>query len=237
MINRLSASASEIFAGAIQDYQRGIIIGDQTFGKGTVQQLMPLQYGALKLTQSKFYRISGDSTQHRGVLPDIAFPSLYDPKEVGESALDKAMPWDRIAPVPHKIYFDIQDGLPTLTAKHQERAKNDPDFIFLRAQLAAAEEARKHTRLSLNEAVRKREMAEEKAKALDLENKRRSAKGEKPLAKLDEPEEEDGDLPPKDKNKEKDKPDPIVTEAGRILLDAMPIYQRPSYAQSYDRRY
>ncbi|MDB6059913.1 MAG: peptidase, partial [Verrucomicrobiaceae bacterium] len=91
MTNRLSASASEIFAGAIQDYQRGLIIGDQTFGKGTVQQLMELQHGALKLTESKFYRISGDSTQNRGVLPDVAFPSLYDPKEVGESSLDKAM--------------------------------------------------------------------------------------------------------------------------------------------------
>lgn len=234
MTNRLSASASEIFAGAIQDYQRGIILGDQTFGKGTVQQLMPLQYGALKLTQSKFYRISGESTQHRGVLPDVPFPSLYDPKEVGESALDKAMPWDRIAPVQHRVYFDIQQGLPGILAKHEERVKTDPDFIFLRAQLAAADEARKHTQLSLNEAVRKREMAEEKAKALDLENKRRSAKGEKPLAKLEEPEDDD-DVPPTEKSKDKDKPDPIITEAGRVLIDAIPIYQRPNYVQRYSQ--
>ena len=235
MINRLSASASEIFAGAIQDYQRGIILGDQTFGKGTVQQLMQLQYGALKLTQSKFYRISGESTQHRGVLPDVPFPSLYDPKEVGESALDKAMPWDRIAPVPHKVYYDIQQGLPTLLSKHEERVKTDPDFIFLRAQLAAAEQARKQTRLSLNEATRKREMAEAKAKALDLENKRRSAKGEKPLAKLEEPEDDD-DLPSEKKDKDKDKPDPVLVEAGRVLVDAIPIYQRQSYAQGYQGR-
>ena len=236
MTNRLSASASEIFAGAIQDYQRGIILGDQTFGKGTVQQLMDLQYGALKLTQSKFYRISGESTQHRGVLPDVPFPSLYDPKEVGESALDKALPWDRIAPVQHKIYFDIQQVLPSLLAKHEERVKTDPDFIFLRAQLATADEMRKHTQLSLNEAVRKREMAEEKAKSLELENKRRIAKGEKPLDKLAEPADDDGDAPAvADKTKDKDKePDPMLNEAGRVLIDAIPVYQRPSFAERYN---
>jgi carboxyl-terminal processing protease len=235
MTNRLSASASEIFAGAIQDYQRGIILGDQTFGKGTVQQLMDLQYGALKLTQSKFYRISGESTQHRGVLPDVPFPSLYDTKEVGESALDKALPWDRIAPVQHKIYFDIKEVLPSLLAKHEERVKSDPDFIFLRAQLATADEVRKHTQLSLNETVRKREMAEEKAKSLELENKRRVAKGEKPLDKLAESADEDGDAPPlADKSKDKDKePDPILNEAGRVLIDAIPVYQRPSFAERY----
>ncbi len=235
MTNRLSASASEIFAGAIQDYQRGLIIGDQTFGKGTVQQLMDLQYGALKLTQSKFYRISGESTQHRGVLPDVAFPSLYDPKEVGESALDNALPWDRIKPVQHKIYFDIQQVLPSLMAKHEERIKSDPDFVFLRAQLAVGDEARKHTKLSLNEAVRKREMAEEKAKNLELENKRRVAKGEKPLAKLDEPaDDEDAVTIAAEKAKAKDKPDPILNEAGRVLIDAIPIYQKPSFADRYN---
>ena len=89
MINRLSASASEIFAG-IQDYGRGIIVGEQSFGKGTVQSLVALQEGQLKITESKFYRISGESTQHRGVLPDILFPSLFDPTQIGESALDNA---------------------------------------------------------------------------------------------------------------------------------------------------
>ena len=91
LINRLSASASEIFAGAIQDYQRGIIVGDRSFGKGTVQTLIPLTEGQLKITESKFYRISGDSTQHRGVVPDIDFPSIYDPDEIGESSLDHAL--------------------------------------------------------------------------------------------------------------------------------------------------
>ncbi len=231
--NRLSASASEIFAGAIQDYQRGLIIGDQTFGKGTVQQLMELQHGALKLTESKFYRISGDSTQNRGVLPDITFPSLYDPKDVGESALDKAMIWDRIPAVQHKVYFDLQPVLQGLQAKHDARAKTDPEFIFLQGQLALVEEARKHTQLSLNEAVRRREMNDDKAKRLDLENHKRAALGEKPLTKLDDSDDDD-DGAAKTKEKDKDKaPDPLLNEAAHVLIDALPVYQKPSFADRY----
>ena len=236
MVNRLSASASEIFAGAIQDYQRGLILGDQTFGKGTVQQLMELQYGELKLTQSKFYRISGDSTQHRGVLPDIAFPSLYDPKEVGESALEHAMPWDRISPMQHKIYYDLQPVLPTLKSKHEQRVKTDPDFVFLQAQLALADEARKLNRVSLNEATRTREMAEDKAKRLELENRRRLAKGEKPLDKLEDENEDADDEAAQAIAKPKDKdavPDPLLMEASHVLVDAIPAYQRPSFADRY----
>jgi carboxyl-terminal processing protease len=145
------------------------------------------------------------------------------------------MPWDRIAPVQHKIYFDIQQVLPSLLAKHEDRVKADPDFIFLRAQLAAADEMRKHTQLSLNEAVRKREMAEEKAKSLELENKRRVAKGEKPLDKLAEPADEDADAPAvADKAKKDKEPDPMLNEAGRVLIDAIPVYQRPSFAERYN---
>ena len=113
MINRLSASASEIFAGAIQDYGRGIIVGEQSFGKGTVQSLVALQEGQLKITESKFYRISGESTQHRGVLPDILFPSLFDPTQIGESALDNALAWDQIAPARFNRYNDYRSILPT----------------------------------------------------------------------------------------------------------------------------
>ncbi|MGL4564612.1 MAG: carboxy terminal-processing peptidase, partial [Halioglobus sp.] len=104
LINRLSASASEIFAGAIQDYQRGLIVGNRSFGKGTVQTLIPLTEGQLKITESKFYRISGDSTQHRGVVPDVEFPAIYDDEEIGESALDHALNWDQINPVRHQRY-------------------------------------------------------------------------------------------------------------------------------------
>ncbi len=234
MINRLSASASEIFAGAIQDYQRGLIIGDRTFGKGTVQSLIPLQYGELKLTESKFYRISGDSTQNRGVLPDVSFPALYDEKEIGESALDKPMPWDQIPPVPHKLYFDFRAALPTLNNQHLQRVKTDPDFSYLQAQLAMVQEARKHQVVSLNEAVRKRELNEQKAQRLDLENKHRVAKGEKPLAQLEDPVDTDDDSAPDPSDKKKDKePDPLLNEAGHVLVDALPVYQKPSFADSY----
>ncbi len=230
VINRLSASASEIFAGAIQDYQRGLIIGDRSFGKGTVQQLMDLNYGELKLTQSKFYRISGDSTQNRGVIPDVTFPSLYDPKEVGESALDKAMPWDRIPSLQHRLYFDIQPALASLQAKHDERVKTDPDFMYVEEQIALADDMRKQTELPLNEAVRKKEIDDDKAKRLEMENQRRSAKGEKPLAKLDDDDASAANNSDKKKDKE---PDAFLREAGRVLVDAMPIFQKSSVAESY----
>ena len=236
MVNRLSASASEIFAGAIQDYQRGLIIGDRSFGKGTVQQLMELNYGELKLTQSKFYRVSGDSTQNRGVIPDVTFPSIYDTSEVGESALDKAMPWDRIAAIQHRVYFDIQPVLGSLQSKHDQRVKTDPDFVFVQQQISMADELRKHMQLSLNEAVRKKEIDDAKAKRLEMENQRRIAKGEKPLDKLDD--EDDTDTPTADsqdkKGKDKDKaPDAFLREAGRVLVDAIPIFQKASVAERY----
>lgn len=234
VINRLSASASEIFAGAIQDYQRGLIIGDRSFGKGTVQQLMELNYGELKLTQSKFYRVSGDSTQNRGVIPDITFPSLYDQSEVGESALDKAMPWDRIPAIQHRLYFDIQPALGTLQAKHDQRVKTDPDFIFVQQQIALADEMRKHMQLSLNETVRKKEIDDAKAKRLELENQRRLAKGEKPLSKLDDGDDDDNAPVVDKKKKDKDKePDAFLHEAGRVLVDAMPVFQRNRVAERY----
>jgi carboxyl-terminal processing protease len=114
LVNRFSASASEIFAGAIQDYGRGIIIGSTTFGKGSVQNLVDLKHGRLKITEAKFYRISGDSTQHRGVIPDVTLPNLIDPDEIGESSYDNALPWDRIHPTPHQNYFKIDSYLPKI---------------------------------------------------------------------------------------------------------------------------
>jgi carboxyl-terminal processing protease len=234
LINRLSASASEIFAGAIQDYQRGLIIGDQSFGKGTVQQLIDLQHGELKLTESKFYRISGDSTQHRGVIPDIVFPTTFDTKEVGESALDHALAWDRIASVPHRLYYDLRSVIPELQARHRERAKADPDFVFLASQLALGEKERQMQRLSLNEEVRRKKLQDDKAQQLSLENQRRVAKGEKPLEKLDDAEPDATGTPANPSRDRDDKtPDPILREAGRVLVDALPVYQRPAFADRY----
>ncbi len=234
LINRLSASASEIFAGAIQDYQRGIVVGDQSFGKGTVQSLAPLQHGELKLTESKFYRISGDSTQHRGVVPDLLFPSIYSAAEVGESAFDNALPWDRISPVRHRIYFDIEQALPQLRTQHQRRIETDPDFVYLTQQLALAEELRNRTRVSLNEEKRREQQAEEKKRQLALENARRKSRGLEPLTDLaSTPAELDADLPAgtaDTENRQDEVADPLLMEAAHVLADALPIYQRPSFA-------
>jgi carboxyl-terminal processing protease len=235
LINRLSASASEIFAGAIQDYHRGIVVGTQSFGKGTVQSLSPLNQGQLKITESKFYRISGESTQHRGVVPDIEFPAIYDKEKIGESSLDNALPWDRIDPIRHRLYYNIPSIVPQLISKHEQRMKTDPDFIFLNEQLDLMEEARAITSIQLNEQLRIAETESEKQKALEIENKRRIAKGLKPIEKLDSNEEElavhdtdaiSSDDKDNEKETEKDKEvDPLLTETGHILLDALPIYQ------------
>lgn len=228
LINRLSASASEIFAGAIQDYQRGLIVGTQSFGKGTVQSLSPLNHGQLKLTESKFYRISGDSTQHRGVVPDIEFPSPYDPSDVGESALDNALPWDRIAPVRHRIYQDLGSLRGPLRERHEARAQKDPDFVYLERGIALARERDAMNTVSLSEAVRLAERKRQREQQLVIENTRRAAKGEPLLASvedLDKAETEDEADDEADAAAEADavdrKGDALLTESGRILLDAI----------------
>ncbi|MDO6747688.1 carboxy terminal-processing peptidase [Gilvimarinus sp. 1_MG-2023] len=228
LINRLSASASEIFAGAIQDYGRGIIIGSQSFGKGTVQTLQPLQHGQLKVTESKFYRVSGDSTQHRGVVPDIALPDLIDPELVGESSYDHALPWDSIHAAKHNRYFDIPAALPSITQSHMARIKEDPDFVYLTDELELAEEMSSRTTISLREKTRIAEKDEYENKVLALENKRRKAKGLEPYkaySDINGTDEEDDEADPEqqalDAGPEKINPeeDPFLTEAGHILLD------------------
>lgn len=195
MVNRLSASASEIFAGAIQDYGRGIIIGSQTFGKGTVQSLRPLRSGQLKITQAKFYRISGDSTQHKGVLPDIQFPSIFDNEKIGESALDDSMPWDSIRPTQYQYSTLISQELPTLKKLHEKRIKDNPDFLYLNKQKELIEELRLQTEISLNEETRKAERALNDEKRLNIENERRKAKKMPLITSLDELDAEETDSP------------------------------------------
>src|SRR5690606_2303830 len=186
LVNRLSASASEIFAGAIQDYQRGIVVGGQPFGKGTVQELIPMQEGQMKITRAKFYRISGESTQHRGVTPDIVFPDLYDMAEdLGESALPHALPWDTIEPTFYRPWGNLQQYLPALEARHEARAAIDPDFNYILAQIARAEENRERNLLPLNEEKLLAERAADDAWRLQTENTRRIAKGLEPYADID----------------------------------------------------
>jgi carboxyl-terminal processing protease len=225
LINRLSASASEIFAGAIQDYGRGIVIGSTTFGKGSVQNLVDLKHGRLKITEAKFYRISGDSTQHRGVIPDVELPSLLDTNEIGESSYDNALPWDRIHPAPHQKYYNIGKYLPKIETEHQERMAKDPEFIFLNKQSEMFKEASEKKEVSLRLATRQEEQKKMEKRALDNENQRRIAKGEKPYAdyaalKAANGGDEDEDAPPKEADKEiNPKEDPYLMEAGHILAD------------------
>lgn len=182
LVNRLSASASEIFAGAIQDYGRGLVIGSRTFGKGTVQTLSDLSHGQIKLTRAKFYRISGESTQNRGVEPDILFPSLIDPDEIGESALDNALPWDRVRPVQYRLYGQPWRYLESLQDRHDKRVANDPDFVYLEKQAQLIKRLREQqTSISLNAEQRKREMEAQETEQLALENQRRRALGLEPL--------------------------------------------------------
>jgi carboxyl-terminal processing protease len=235
MINRLSASASEIFAGAIQDYGRGIIVGEQSFGKGTVQSLVPLQEGQLKITESKFYRVSGGSTQHRGVVPDINYPSLFDPEKIGESALDNALAWDQIAPTRFNRYNNYDTIIPTLASLHNARAANDPDYQFLQDQVDLAQGARAISVLPLQQSGRIAMRDEQEALALAIENKRRLSKGLEPLETLDTDDDvADGDAIASNEetallhnevegatDDETATPDVLLLETGKILVDAV----------------
>lgn len=176
LINRLSASASEIFAGALQDYGRAIIVGSQSFGKGTVQDVTGLSSGQLKLTISKFYRVSGDSTQHRGVLPDIELPSLFDKEEVGESEQENALPWDSIHSVPFKPSGDVKPFISTLTARHLARTAVDPDYVHMVRQLALSESWDADKAISLNIEKRRLRSADWDNQLFLLENDRRKQK-------------------------------------------------------------
>ena len=216
LVNRLSASASEIFAGAMQDYHRALIIGGQTFGKGTVQTIQPLNHGELKLTLAKFYRVSGQSTQHQGVLPDIDYPSIIDTKEIGESALPEAMPWDTIRPVVKPAADPFKPFLTQLKAQHEARSDKDAEFTYIRDRLALTKKLMDEKTVSLNEQDRRARHDEVEAKQLALENTRRKAKGEEPLKELKK-EDEDA-LPVEDENT-KPEDDAYLSETGRILID------------------
>jgi C-terminal peptidase (prc) len=248
LVNRGSASASEIFAGAMQDYGRALIIGETTFGKGTVQNLLDLdrwpaagegpRYGQVKLTIAQFFRADGGSTQNKGVVPDIAYPLSVDANEFGESTYDNALPWTRIAAVPHARYGNFAPLLPQLQQLHAQRIADDLEFRWWSEDVAhyRAEAAKKY--LSLNEAERRAErdrqeaqrkerQAIRKAKGLDLD----------PLA-----EDFDDGLTAAERDVVRDaerekaaekRPDPLQREAAAILADAIGLLEedRPLTAQ------
>ncbi|MCL6618401.1 MAG: carboxy terminal-processing peptidase [Thermomonas hydrothermalis] len=166
LVNRGSASASEIVAGAIKDYGRGLIIGEDTFGKGTVQTLVDLdrwpanetpRFGEVKLTVAQFFRPDGSSTQNKGVQPDVAFPASVDASEYGESTYPNALPWSRIAAAPHVRYGNFTPLLPQLDALHQARTAKDVEYQWWLEDVRRFQEEQAKKSISLNEAERRAE--------------------------------------------------------------------------------
>jgi carboxyl-terminal processing protease len=180
LINRGSASASEIFAAAIQDYGRGIIIGEPSFGKGTVQTLVPLdrfaqsdkaRYGELKMTIAQFFRINGGTTQLRGVVPDIKLPSLSDAEGFGESSYDNALPWTSIKPAYYAPSGDLRELVGPLQKRHEARIAKDRDFQFLQQDIIELRKQRKENSISLVETVRRKERDQQEARAKERERR------------------------------------------------------------------
>jgi carboxyl-terminal processing protease len=225
LVNRMSASASEIFAGAIQDYGRGLVVGSQTFGKGTVQAVRPLNHGQLKITQSKFYRVSGGSTQHKGVIPDIEIPSRVDTSRIGEDALDHALPWDQIEAVPHTRYFDFSGVIDELRKRHEARFSASPEFSLLEQEIEFLTKQREMTYVSLNMDERKAHHKQIERTRLTIANARRELRGETPFKNLDEleqwQEEQAADLDNTD-----DELDFVIREGGHIMADLLELDQR-----------
>jgi carboxyl-terminal processing protease len=227
LVDRNSASASEIFAGAIQDYRRGIIIGEPTFGKGTVQTLVDLgrfvrdgegKLGRLRLTMAQFFRVNGGSTQFKGVVPDIVFPYAAGSEEHGERGLDNALPWARIDAADYR-----PQGIGSVKKyreRHQKRIKRDPGFRYLAEEAELLAELRNQDTVTLQEKSRKREWEEREQRRKTQKNRYRVAIGLPPLAddedkaaKKDDEEKEDGE------DKKDDIDNIALNEAARILAD------------------
>ena len=195
LVDRFSASASEIFAAAIQDYQRGIVLGEQTFGKGTVQRHKGLgrfydvqdnQLGSIQYTTSKFYRISGGSTQHRGVIPDILFPSAIDPAEWGESREENALPYDEINRANYVALGNRGKVIDLLSAKHNKRIIQDPEFAYILDDISEYQRKQDDKFISLVLSERKAEDEANNAKRLERANARLQRLGKNPVQALSE---------------------------------------------------
>ena len=223
MVNRFSASASEIFAAAIQDYERGIIVGEQTYGKGTVQNLIDLnrvsrsstnKFGQLKLTIAKYYRINGGSTQNLGVIPDISLPSYINPHDFGESSQISALPWDQIDPTNYQLYSNLNKIIPELASLSEKRIGDDIEFQFLIEDINSYNESRDKKYVSLNSELRKEEKEADEEKEFQRENERRQIKGLKLLDKDEVPEKKD------------EKDDIFLTETAMIVSDMISLSGR-----------
>lgn len=220
MINRHSASASEIFAAAMQDYNRAIIVGQQTFGKGTVQQSRSLNFvydldqeplGYIQYTIQKFYRINGGSTQLKGVEADIKFPEIINAAKTGESFEDNALPWDKIPAASYQLSGSARNAVAELTKKHEERIAKDPEFIVLNEDIALRKERDDRKFTSLNLAERQKENDEDEARRLANLNERFKREGKKVLKNIDA-------LP-----KDYEAPDFFLKETEKMMVDWLEI--------------
>ncbi|WP_462171524.1 carboxy terminal-processing peptidase [Pseudoalteromonas xiamenensis] len=216
LVDRYSASASEIFAAAMQDYGRAVIIGEQTFGKGTVQQHKPLgraydlydnPLGSVQYTIAKFYRINGGSTQHKGVVPDISFPSAVDPADWGESQEDNALPWDSILRAKYSTVDALGGAVSYLSELHNKRIKSEPEFNYVFEDIERYKKEKDDKTISLVEAKRIQEREERDARALKRANERLARLGKDKIEKLDDAPEVLAEL------------DPFLEEAALITQD------------------
>jgi carboxyl-terminal processing protease len=223
LINRGSASASEIFAAAIQDYGRGLVIGEPSFGKGTVQTLIDLdrfsqndkvRYGELKMTIAQFFRINGGTTQLRGVTPDIKLPVTTDPDSFGESSFNNALPWVSIKPANYVPAGDLKELVAPLQKRHEARISKDKEFQDLREDIAEVMKLRKENAISLNEAVRRKERDTQDARAKLREARVAAAKGS-----VDEPVAAPGGKEARSKVPEPTRPVKAVVAARSALRD------------------
>ncbi|GAA0212278.1 carboxy terminal-processing peptidase [Kangiella japonica] len=242
MVNGSSASASEIFAGAIQDYGRGIVIGENTFGKGTVQSIADLNrylrnpelnVGALKLTIEKYYRITGESTQNKGVQPDIMFPSIYDAKKYGESSYDNALAWDTIEQADFNKTGSLKEFMPYLQYRHEKRRETNEEFAFFVDDVERAKTERDNKVVSLNYDTRLAKQQENDKLRLQRENIKRKLQGLEPLAELAKEVDEVDDST--DEEEKADEPDVLLKEAANILADLIAIKAKPELIASFEK--
>ena len=187
--------------------------------------MQKLEYGQIKLTHAKFYRISGGSTQNLGVIPDILFPALYDKDDIGESSLPEALPWDQVEKVDYQNFQTISNSFPILKSKHEKRILNNPDFQYIQETIARIDRKKDKKTVSLNLKVREKEYKESRQEQLDIENKRRIAKGDKPYKNIKELDDQNDILGLNDDHEEAEKDDKdsdsytLLLESAHILLD------------------
>ena len=230
LVDRYSASASEIFAGAIQDYKRGIVIGHRTFGKGTVQKLDDLSDGQIKITESKFYRVSGSSTQSKGIEPDIVLPSTWDIEETGESSLDESLPWDTIRPIRHRIYDLNTYAIQAALENHKTRLSSDPNMQYILKIRKRYDQRKQKKELSLNMSQRKTDKLERRSWVLNAENSRRSLLN---MNKFDSYEDLEAFRENDDSDQISLENDFLLNESKNIIIDYL-IFSSPLFASNQD---